>query len=165
MTRLILMRHAKAAAADGMQDHGRPLTARGLRDAARAGGVITREGWRPTRALVSDAVRTRQTLEAMAGALDPVPPLVLDPDLYAAPLAVILARVAATPASIGCLLVIGHNPGIGEAALRLATSGPATDIARLGQGFPTATLAVLSLPGGWAAAEVGGRLDALVLAG
>ncbi|MCV0397761.1 MAG: histidine phosphatase family protein [Rhizobiaceae bacterium] len=60
--RLFLLRHAKASRDEpGLDDFDRPLTERGLDDAARIGQVMADRGWWPRRALVSPAVRTRQT--------------------------------------------------------------------------------------------------------
>lgn len=59
---LFLLRHAKASRDDAMlDDFDRPLTERGIEDAALMGQLIADRGWWPARALVSPAMRTRQT--------------------------------------------------------------------------------------------------------
>ena len=55
--------------------------------------------------------------------------------------------------------MIGHNPGIAETARRLARSGDAGAGARLAQGYPTASLAVLEFGAGdWSGVMSGGTL-------
>jgi phosphohistidine phosphatase len=54
----------------------------------------------------------------------------------------LLAQVDDRESSV---LVIGHNPGLHELALRLARHGDNEARARLREGFPTAALAVLEL--------------------
>ena len=61
------MRHATAGAAPaGGEDIDRPLTAVGRDEAALVGKALARTGLAPARAFVSDAMRTRQTWDAMA---------------------------------------------------------------------------------------------------
>ena len=62
------------------------------------------------------------------------------------------------------VLVIGHNPGIMEAAAALAQEGDICEIERLRGRFPPGGLAVIGFEAeDWpAACASGGRLDALV---
>ena len=148
MTRLILMRHAKAErGGPETRDADRPLAARGREDALRLGDWMRREGYVPDLALVSPARRTMETWEGLAlGA-----PMEAARGLYGAPAEAILAAVRGRE---GTVLVIGHNPGIGAAAAWLAG----------GDGrFPTGTAAVIDLEGEMEAG--GGRLRAFVTPG
>ena len=113
---LILMRHA--AAAGGGRDEERPLTAGGQTAAAEAGEWI-RAALPPVDAvLCSAAVRTRQTLAAMAiGA----PTDYLD-ELYNGGVEDILEQVEEVAESAHTVLVIGHAPGIPATAHQLVTN-------------------------------------------
>ena len=68
MKRLLLLRHAKSAWPDGVEDHDRPLSDRGRRDAPRMGAYIAAAGLRPDFALVSSARRTQETWALVAPA-------------------------------------------------------------------------------------------------
>ena len=55
MKQLLLLRHAKSAWPDGVEDHDRPLADRGRRDAPRMGASMAKAGLQPDFALVSSA--------------------------------------------------------------------------------------------------------------
>ena len=86
--------------------------------------------------------------------------------LYGAGIDAILAEVRATPPEVASLLVIGHNPGMGELARRLAATGDPDALQSLAAGFPTSCFAILDLPAAtWAEAGAPGRLAFLLPAG
>ena len=62
--RLIVMRHAKAEPF-APSDHARPLTYRGIASARDVGDHLRDGGLAPDYAIVSSALRTRQTWEAL----------------------------------------------------------------------------------------------------
>ena len=62
--RLIVMRHAKAEPY-ASSDHARTLTERGVASARDAGAHLRELGLSPDHAVVSSAVRTRQTWDAL----------------------------------------------------------------------------------------------------
>lgn len=146
---LILMRHAKSDWAAGLRDHERPLNDRGRRAAPLMAAWLRDGGFAPARALVSSAVRTQETWERMG--LDA--PSETRPGLYEAEGEAILAEIAATVGAPAPLLVLGHNPGMQEAANRLLAEGDLPD-------FPTAQCAVFGFGiEDWAALRFGsGRL-------
>jgi phosphohistidine phosphatase len=121
---LILTRHAKSDwGTPGQPDYDRPLNDRGRRSAKVLGQWLNENGPRPEEVIVSGALRTVETWAAMAKALDPAPPLRVDRRLYDAPaerMLEVLRSAAADP-----VLLIGHTPGIGEFATRLAIAAPA----------------------------------------
>lgn len=158
MRRLIVMRHAKAAPATGQGDHGRPLAPRGRAEALEAARRLTSLA-HPDAALVSDSRRTRETFESAAPALPPALPCRFTRAIYGASASAILAEAKQTSDDIGCLLVIGHNPGIGDLARRLAGEGDPQDLESLKEGFPTSCFAFLDLDApGWADLGAPGRL-------
>lgn len=143
--RLVVLRHAKSAWPDGVPDHERPLAPRGLRDAPAAGRALAEAGCLPDLALCSTAVRARRTWElAAAQWAGPTPPVRFDPRLYGADVPELLGVVHETPAEVGTLLLVGHNPGLEELVLDLAGEGldDALDEVRLK--FPTSAVAVLA---------------------
>ncbi|MBI9114999.1 SixA phosphatase family protein [Sanguibacter suaedae] len=149
--RLVLLRHAKAEPGGSVPDAMRPLALQGRTQAVRLGPALLAEGLVPDRVLVSGAVRTRQTWELARPGLGGADPAVeTTDDLYAAGVADVLAMVAATDASVGTLLVVGHEPVMSGVASRLAGDG--SDGAALAQvqvGVPTASYSVLVSDAAW----------------
>jgi phosphohistidine phosphatase len=124
MKRLILMRHAKSSWDDDDQsDHDRPLSPRGERDAPRMAARLARRGERPSLYLSSSAKRAVRTAEIVAAALEgPREALRVEPTLYLAAPAAILAAVAAQSDAHESMIVFGHNPGFTELANELLPS-------------------------------------------
>jgi phosphohistidine phosphatase len=147
--RLIVLRHAKSAWPEDVADHDRPLAPRGRRDAPAAGRWLRDAGCAPDLAVCSTARRTRETWDLVAGRLDASPQVVHDPRLYGADVPVLLDVVRETPAHIGTLLLIGHNPGFQELTLRLAGEAAGTALERARTKFPTSAIAVLTWQGSW----------------
>lgn len=160
MRRLILLRHAKSDRSPGVRDLDRPLNGRGRRAAPAVGARIAEEGLRPDLALVSPSQRTRETWAAIRGALgDPREETV--PEIYEAAAGDILDAVRAAPDEAGTLIVVGHNPGLGDLAAALAGEGPRGLRALLATEFPTAAFAVIAFDApAWAGIAPGeGRLE------
>ncbi|MCB5164145.1 histidine phosphatase family protein [Streptomyces bambusae] len=155
MPDLVILRHAKSAWPPGVPDSDRPLGPRGLRDAPAAGALLAREHPRPDLVLCSPARRTRQTWELAAARLPAEPPVRHEPRLYAAEAEEILDLVRETPADVGGLLLVGHNPGLQELVLLLAGGGPGDALDRIGAKFPTSAVAVLGCPEPWSALTPG----------
>lgn len=147
MDRLILMRHGKAephAASGG--DFERALAPRGQADATLMGEVLAKAGLAPDLALVSSARRTRETWAA-AGAAFPAARCEERRDLYHAEAQDILAAIRDEDPDGGTVMVVGHNPGLHDLALRLALGGPSAPalLAQLRGKFPTSTVAVFAI--------------------
>ncbi|QTN19481.1 histidine phosphatase family protein [Brevundimonas sp. AJA228-03] len=147
MHHLILMRHAKTerAAVSGL-DRDRALTPRGLDDAILMGRILVEKGLRPDLALVSPAVRTRQTWDAVHEALGDVE-VRIEPRLYDASTHTIRRLVEDAEEQAGCLLVMAHNPGIHTLALEYLTESAASPsiLDRMAGGFPTGAAAVFEV--------------------
>ncbi len=121
MRTLILMRHGTAEkAVAGGRDFDRPLSERGRREAEAAGAALADEGWLPTVALVSPAVRTQETWEEVETAFDEVEK-VDDPKLLHTTAEAVLAAAEAAEGEV--VMVIGHNPGLGELMDALSRTG------------------------------------------
>jgi phosphohistidine phosphatase len=159
MRHLILLRHGKAVATAAAGDHARPLSKRGVAEAGAAGAALMQQV-EPDFAIVSDAVRTRQTFERVAARIGHDIPHRIEPRLYGAEPATILDIIAEAPAHASNLLVVGHNPGMGELARALARKGSRSARAELAEHFPTSAFAILALAeAAWSTAAEGGRLE------
>jgi phosphohistidine phosphatase len=156
MKRVYLLRHAKSSWKDrSLADRDRPLAGRGRRAAKAMAAHLEAEGVRPDLVLCSPARRTRETLERVESALGGEVEVVFEEGLYGASEAGLLARLRALPGEVGAVMVIGHNPGLGELALALASEG--AELARMREKYPTGALATIDLPAdGWSALERGG---------
>ncbi len=144
MHTLYLLRHAKSSWTDQtLTDRERPLARRGSRDAKRIAKHLVRLEIEPELVLCSSAERTRETLELVRPALGATSTVRLEADLYAASAAELLERVRAVPESVASVMLIGHNPGLQDLALGLASAG--AELGRLEAKFPTAALATLTL--------------------
>lgn len=160
--RLVVMRHAKAQPT-APSDHERALADRGRGDAEAAGRWLRDQGITPDAALVSDAVRTRQTWEhvAAAAAWDVGPDF--SAGLYAAGSDSTFDLIREADADVTTLVVIGHNPTMASVA-ELIDDGDGDEDATTGlvtRGFPTSALAVFTVECTWADLGPGtGRLEA-----
>ena len=148
--RLLLLRHGIAEERrPGLAEADRALTARGQRRTAAVVAALARYGLAADRLLSSPLTRARQTAElALAAGLAPalaIEPalqpggdvLAALPDWFAA-----LADPLAQPAPAGrSLLLVGHEPDLGDLACRLLGGRPG------GLPLRKAGLALLELPG------------------
>jgi phosphohistidine phosphatase len=152
---LILLRHAKSDWPDGVPDHERPLNGRGRRDAPRTGEWLVAQGRVPDRAVVSTAVRTRETYGLAAEAFSTGPEVHFQDELYAASAGEMLEVVRQTPESVGTLMVVSHNPGTQYLAAVLADDTHPELVARVHAKYPTNTVTVLEFDGAWATLDPG----------
>ena len=70
--------------------------------------------------------------------------MTFEAELYAASSDTLLERLRVIPEDVASVLLIGHNPGLQDLALLLASAGD--ELERLQAKFPTAALATLTLP-------------------
>jgi phosphohistidine phosphatase len=143
MRTLYLLRHAKSSWADPtLPDFERPLSPRGRRAAKRIAKHLLRAGIQPELVLCSPATRARETLELIQPASGDSSTVELDDALYGASADDLLQRIRTVDDAVPSLMVIGHNPGLQELALLLASGG--AELQRLEAKFPTAALATLT---------------------
>jgi phosphohistidine phosphatase len=138
--RLVLIRHAEAASA--VADADRPLTERGGREATELGTWLADAGLQPDRVVVSTARRAQQTWDRAAEALADAPRPLPDGRLYDNTLEVLLEVIGECADDVGTLVVVGHNPSVGQLA-RVVLGDP--DEQGTLAGFPAATAAVFEL--------------------
>jgi phosphohistidine phosphatase len=149
MPRLMLLRHAKAVPQGELADENRPLADRGRRDTPMIARFAASEGLVPDLTLVSPALRTRETWDLFQPAFPSPLTHRLEARLYAATAERIFNIVRETPASVRTLLLVGHNPGLEDLARALTACGQTDALIRFGGAMPTASLAVIDLPGEW----------------
>lgn len=146
MRTLILLRHAKAVRPhEAESDKARGLTGRGRREAAEAGAAMEDAGLKPALALVSTSQRTRET--AAHGLANFKLETQFEEALYhAEPESLWDAFTASEAESV---VIVGHNPGIGELVSMLVHQ--AHDGSRLARDlaghFPTAAFAAFEIRG------------------
>ena len=116
LAQLLVTRHAKSSWSDPtLDDHERPLNARGRRACELLAGALHRRGFVPDIVWCSSAVRTRETadrlLSALPGAPDVRHRVEVVPGFYHASAERVLGYLAGRSEPEGTLMLLGHNPG------------------------------------------------------
>jgi len=111
---LVLWRHAEAQEwVEGGDDMARTLTSRGEKQAARMANWLDRQLPESTRILVSPARRTEQTAIALGRKFKVRAELA--PNCSVAE----LLELVQWPSAKGCVLVVGHQPTLGQTIAQL----------------------------------------------
>jgi phosphohistidine phosphatase len=111
---LIFLRHAEAEdEREGLADVDRPLTARGEKQAARVGAWLDRHLPEGTRVLSSPALRCQQTVLQLGRKFK------LRDELAQGSTAAAHLAVAQWPAARHPVMLVGHQPAMGEALAQL----------------------------------------------
>ena len=110
---LILWRHADAE--DGIPDDGRRLTAKGEKQARRVAKWLAQHLPDDARVLVSPAKRAQQTAKALSKDFETCP------EAGTATVPAALLKAAGWPDRDGTVLVVGHQPVIGQTVAILLT--------------------------------------------
>ncbi len=114
MMDLILWRHAEAEeAADGMDDVARALTPRGEKQAERMGAWLDRQLPQGLRVFASPARRTEQTARALGRKFK------LRAELLPGASAQDVLELARWPEARGAVLIVGHQPTLGQTIAEL----------------------------------------------
>lgn len=120
---LILTRHAKSAWDNpALDDFERPLNGRGRSSARKIGEWLVSQGYLPDTVLVSGARRTVETWGRMAEIMPSTATMESVPALYLANADTILNVLRARKSPV--IMLISHNPGIGEFAHRIVDAPP-----------------------------------------
>lgn len=138
MKTLLLMRHAKSSWKDPeLADHERPLNKRGKKDAPLMGQLLRERNLIPDRILSSTAIRARATAETFAESSGYQGEILYLDNLYLAEADEYILALKNVPDLFGCVLMIGHNPGL-ETVLQVLSGAI--------QSLPTAVIAQVQLP-------------------
>jgi phosphohistidine phosphatase len=166
MRQLLLLRHAKSSWDDKtLPDRDRPLNSRGRRAAAAMRVAMRDLGLLPDMVMLSPSRRTSDTLEALEP-WDEAPLIEPMEGLYLATAAQLLELLHAVPETVRSVMLIGHNPGLHDLAVRLVgprgaawqgqdeAAGRAVE--HLAAGYPTGALAEFGVAGPWSQLGAGG---------
>lgn len=147
MRTLLILRHAKSSwATPGMDDFDRTLNDRGNGDACRMAGWIGEQGVELGEIICSPAVRTRTTAQHIKTTLDIDPKLSFPEELYLASSDTLRDSIAKISQTTTTAMVIGHNPGLHDIALRLLKEEERSQAGLLRVAFPTTACALINLP-------------------
>jgi len=150
----MLLRHAKAAKVEGLNDFDRPLKPVGREQARRIGAFMAARALVPELAVVSTAVRARETFDLVDIFLHPPPARLDEPLMYEAISKSLFDILRSLPAKHASALFVGHNPGFEDFAGELVGGGEAEALARFGGEMATGALAVIDFPiDRWSAIE------------
>ncbi len=143
MTRVYLLRHAKAAAAiPGMKDFDRPLDKSGRDMAALLGANLVAHGLVPDHVIASPSARTRETLQEVGRYFPDGVTTAFDRTLYDGNWDAYLAAIQGVT-NDKSVMIIGHNPMTEETTHRLCAPDSLDSRSPLNLGFPTGALAIL----------------------
>jgi phosphohistidine phosphatase len=139
----MLLRHAKAMRGEGLQDFDRPLKTAGRDQARGIGEFMAAHRLEPGLALVSTALRARETFDLVDIFLHPPPERVDEPLIYEATAETLFGIVQGLPGGRPCVLLVGHNPGFEELANELIATGEEAALAQFHYHMPIGALAVI----------------------
>lgn len=123
MKRLILVRHAKSSWSDAtLEDHDRPLNARGVDASVQVGKWLAEKGYTPDEVLSSTATRCRDTWDGIAPSLETAPEPRFERPLYLASAEEMMTALRG--ATGDNVMMLGHMPGIGRFARELRRDPP-----------------------------------------
>lgn len=112
MKQLFLLRHAKSSWDDtSLDDHDRPLGARGEKDAPRVGRLLKEASDLPDLVVCSTAARARQTASLFLKAAGYSGPVRHERQIYEASPEGLLDVVRSIDDSVESAMLVGHNPG------------------------------------------------------
>ncbi len=114
---LILWRHAEAG--DGIPDTARKLTDKGLKQAQVMAEWLKPRLPKNTRIIVSPSKRTQQTASALSSNFETVREIGTSASARA------ILAAADWPEAKGAVVVVGHQPTLGEVAAALMSGEPA----------------------------------------
>jgi phosphohistidine phosphatase len=114
---------------------------------------MRRAGVVPDLVLCSTSARTRETLQRIAPALDPLAPVLFERAIYGAPADSLVRRVRDVDDDRRSVLMIAHSSGIEDLTLLLAGRGER--LAAVREKFPTGALATLRWQGRWRDLDAG----------
>jgi phosphohistidine phosphatase SixA len=111
---LLLMRHGESPTTPKLLDIERPLSERGIKQCQSIGSQIVALAIKIDQAVISSALRTRQTFLNVNQTLKLSQDPVIEPTLFHGEIDAISEIIAHHFMSRTCMLVIGHNPWVSE---------------------------------------------------
>lgn len=139
---LTILRHAKAETGTASQDDkSRGLTERGIKATEFIGRYMREKALSPDKVLCSSAIRTTETLMKIERVYNHTLPVEYLDKLYLASAGEILNVISGVSVGVNHLMIVGHNPGIHELAMKLAKEGDDKLIDKMALKFPTCAIA------------------------
>ena len=141
---LYILRHAKAEIGTATQeDFDRALVERGLQGAGLIAAYMIKKRMRPEHVWCSSAMRTRQTVGKLQEYF--TPPLAVEyrDKMYNASAGEMLSMLASVGNDVSSMMMVAHNPGMHQLAVKLARTGDDAMLDTLAIKFPTASLVVV----------------------
>lgn len=146
MKHLILMRHAKSSWDNSdLDDHERPLNARGVAGAAKMGEWLKNLNLKPDHGIVSDAVRAQQTWSGVLNIIGDVR-ATHTREMYLAGPDGMLDLIQKAPDAAQTVMLVGHQPGMSALTQLLADGSEPAMRTRAYGAFTTGATAVLDIP-------------------
>ncbi|MDQ2797512.1 MAG: histidine phosphatase family protein [Actinomycetota bacterium] len=156
---LVLVRHAKTEqipVGAPLSDHDRELTERGRADARAVGRWLKDSGIVADLVVCSTSVRTRQTWDQAVRGGAQAEFVEYRRAVYQGGTPGVMATVREEGGDMRTLVVVGHSPAVPDLAGALSDGrGSADAHVAMGNGFPTAALAMLRYDGEWPELEMG----------
>ncbi|MFY9796078.1 MAG: histidine phosphatase family protein [Candidatus Nitrosopolaris sp.] len=113
MKSVLILRHAKSTwKHPDLNDHDRPISKRGKRDAPRMGELLQNEHLVPEFIISSTAKRARSTAKVVAKASGYKGEITFNRSLYAAQPAAYIHVLCDVSNEYSRVLLVGHNPGL-----------------------------------------------------
>lgn len=138
MKTLLIFRHAKSSWDDpSLDDHDRPLNARGLKTAVRMGQLIKETNLLPKAILSSSAVRAMETAKIIAKSSGYHGKILKAGNFFPGETDDYLQALSGQNDQCSIIMIVGHNPGL-EVFLEHLTGRK--------EPLPTAALAQVKLP-------------------
>lgn len=160
MHQLHLLRHAKSSWDEDADDHARPLNRRGREAARLIGDSLPKVVTSLDLVLCSSSLRTRETAELALARFGKAPSIRFEDELYLATSETLMQRLRQIDERFEAVMVIGHNPGLHELAVALASpSSPGFSTLANGK-FPTGVRCRFVVGTDWA--EIDGTRHRLV---
>jgi phosphohistidine phosphatase len=135
MKRIYLLRHFKSSREHPSGDFDRPLAPRGRRAGAAISAWLAENDVAPELVLASAATRAKETLALILPALGESR-IEIERGLYLASVEALLQRLQRAPDDVASIMIVAHNPGLGELAARWGDESDA---------FPTGALSGFSM--------------------
>ncbi len=114
MKKLYLIRHAKSSWKNpGLEDFERPLSKRGLKDAATMGKILKKASLKPDMVITSPARRAQETAEIIVDKIGfSIDRVVLEDDVYDATTYELIEIINNLDDQLDTVVLFGHNPGM-----------------------------------------------------
>ena len=146
---LVAVRHAKSSWDHDVEDHDRPLSGRGRRDADALGRLLVQRALIPDLVLCSTATRTRETWERAQAVGATAGEVRLVRGIYHAWVPELVRLLRQVPDELVTVLLLGHSPGIPDLVEHICVRTDSPAWAQLDQKYPTSGLAVVNVPVPW----------------